>query len=613
MRASGLALVVLLAVVEPASAQLSIGFDKYHSFAEMTAFLREAGQKYPDLVSLSSIGKSYQGRDLWLLTITNRKTGAAQDKPALYINGCLDSSEVVTGEGVLYTIKKLLESYGKDARITSIIDRRALYIVPRLMPDQTELYVTTPQNARSMSAEPMDEDGDGQKDEDPDDDVNGDGHVVQMRVKDPNGEWKISDRDPRLMVRRQAGELSGTFYRVLSEGRDDDGDGRFNEDRVGGVDPNRNYPGNWAPVHMQNGSGPYPLYVQEVRAEVEFLETHRNIAAYLNHHSSGGVVLRPSTTHDDGTIPAADLRVLRVLAAKALEETDYWLATSVFDWRWPAGTPDTKPGQTWRRPDGSLANDPRTAGGGGPGGPGSAPSGAAFDDVVPTAEDDETHTYPAYGGSIEYTYELLGIISYASEQWRVAFDHDLNKDGVISDLERLDWNDKKFGGSLFVNWTPVRHPQLGDVEIGGWKKYTTSSPPPGPYLEQESERQFKFNVMLAEMMPEVDIAALEAKALGGGLFRVMATVRNAGYIPTSTAMMEKVRRAQPVVATLAAKGEIEIIDGKANVSLGSLEGAPAEGKAAAWLVRVKGAAPVEITVTASAPTAGRATRQMTLR
>lgn len=640
MRVLALALVVL-AVAAPASAQLSIGFDKYHSFAELTAFLNEAVQKYPEIASLSSIGRSYQGRELWLLTVTSRKTGAPDQKPALYINGCLDSSEVVTGEGVLYTIKTLLERYGKDPRVTSVIDRRTLYIVPRLMPDQTELYVTTPQNARSMSAEPMDEDGDGRKDEDPDDDVNGDGHVVQMRVKDPGGDWKISDRDPRLMVRRQAGELSGTFYRVMSEGKDDDGDGRFNEDRVGGIDPNRNYPGNWAPVHTQNGSGPYPLYVQEVRAEVEFLEQHRNIAGYLNHHSSGGVVLRPSTTHDDSTIPAEDLRVLRVLAARALEETDYWLATSVFDWRWPAGTPDTKPGQTWRRPDGSLANDPRTAGGGGPGGPGAAasltggggPSAFArsfggppqtwrrrsgpplteLDHVVPVAEEDSPHAYPAYGGSIEYTYELLGIISYASEQWRVAYDHDLNKDGNISDLERLDWNDKRFSGSLFINWTPAKHPQLGDVEIGGWKKYTTSSPPPGKYLEEESERQYRFNVMVAEMLPEIDIASLEAKALGSGLFRVTARVRNAGYIPTSTRMMEKVRRAQPVVASLASKGEMEIIDGGSAQTLGHLDGAPAEGKNASWIVRVKGAAPVDVTVTASSPSAGGATRSVTLK
>jgi len=613
MRVATLVLALALAAA-PARAQLSIFFDHYHSFDEMTAFLREAVQKHPDLASLSSIGKSYQGRDLWLLTVTNRKTGDPGDKPALYVNGCLDSSEVVTSEGVLYTVKALLDGYGKDDRITRILDRRTLYIVPRIMPDQTELYITTPQNARSRSAEPMDEDGDGLKDEDPDDDVNGDGHVVQMRVKDPNGEWKISGRDARLMVRRRPGELEGTFYRVMAEGKDDDGDGRYNEDRVGGVDPNRNYPGNWAPVHMQGGAGPYPLYVQEVRAEVEFLEKHRNVAGYLNHHSSGGVVLRPSTTHDDSTIPAGDRQVLRVIAAMLLDESGYWLATSVYDWRFPPGTPDTKPGQTWRKPDGSLANDPRGAGGGP--GMGGAPAPAELDEpehVVPLTEDEDPHAYAAYGGSIEYTYELLGMISYASEQWRVAFDNDLDKNGTISDLERLDWNDKKFGGNLFINWTPFTHPQLGEVEIGGWKKYTTSSPPPGKYLEEESERQLKFNLLMADMLPQIEIAEVTTSSLGGGLYKVTAKVRNAGYIPTATQMQQKVERATPVTARLTSTGEIEIIDGKAALELGHLAGAPDEGATAEWLVRVAGATPVEITVTASAPTAGTARASTTLR
>ncbi len=644
MRHLGLAVLIVAVVVSaaprPASAQLSVAFDKYHTFAEMTAFLKEAAQKYPDLALLSSIGKSYQGRDLWLLTVTNRKTGPPEEKPAIYINGCLDSSEVVTTEGVLYTIKKLLDGYGRDPRITRLLDRRTFYIVPRIMPDLTELYLTTPQNARSVSAEPIDDDGDGVADEDPDDDVNGDGHVVQMRVKDPNGEWKVSDRDPRLMVRRRPGEIDGVFYRVLTEGKDDDGDGRYNEDRVGGIDPNRNYPGNWAPVHTQAGAGPYPLYVQEVRAEVEFLEKHRNIAGYINHHSSGGVILRPSTTHDDSTIPADDLRILRVLAAQALDETGYWLATSVFDWRWPAGTPDTKPGQTWRRSDGSLANDPRAAASGGPGASllrtppalAQAMRRTAFDwaltfagsrirgevdaaePIVPPADDDGGHAYPAYGGSIEYTYELLGIVSYASEQWRAAYDFDLDKNGTISDTERLAWNDQAFGGRLFVDWRPVKHPQLGEVEVGGWKKYTTSSPPPGKYLEEESERQFTFNVMLAEMLPALEVSSLEAKALGGGLFKVTAKVRNAGFIPTATQRMEKLRRAQPVVAALAAtKGEVEVLDGKPQVALGTLPGAPSEGKDASWLVRVKGVAPVEVTVTASTPTAGRASRSVVLK
>lgn len=611
--------ILAVGIASPASAQLPLAVDRYHGFDEMTAFLRQAATAHPDLATLSSLGRSHQGRDLWLLALTNRKTGAPEEKPALLIDGCLDSSEVVTSEGVLYTIKHLLDGYGRDPRITRILDRRTIYLVPRIMPDQTELYLTTPFNARSLSAAPMDEDGDGRADEDPDDDVNGDGHVVQMRVKDPDGDWTISPRDPRLMVRRRPGDLEGTFYRVLLEGRDDDGDGRYNEDRLGGVDPNRNFPGNWVPVSVQNGAGPYPLYVQEVRALVEFIETHRNIAGYLNHHSSGGVILRPSTTHDDSTIPAADLRLLRTIAARALEETGYWLATSVYDWRWPPGTPDTKPGQTWRRPDGSLANDPRdTAGaGGGFGGfggdelaggdPGRATDTAAAH-VVPAAEGDDTHAYAAYGGSIEFTYEMLGIVSYASEQWRAAWDHDTDGDGVISDLERLDWNDRRFGGSLFVDWAPFTHPQLGEVEIGGWKKYTTSSPPPGKYLEDESARQFRFNLMMAGMLPEIGVESAVATPLGGGLYRVSARIRNTGVVPTATQAMERVRRASPVTATLAAKGDVEFIGRPATQSLGHLEGAPAGRATAEWIVRVKSGGPLEATVAASAPTAGGTSR-----
>lgn len=576
---AGLTLVLATA---PAGAQLPISFDRYHNYAEMTAFLRQAAERYPDLARLSSMGKSYQGRDLWLLTVTNFRTGEPEEKPAIYINGCLDSSEVVTCEGVLYTIQQLLERYGQDPRITRLADTRTFYLVPWIMPDHTELYHTSPYRARSISAEPVDDDEDGKLDEDPEDDVDGDGHIVQMRVKDPAGQWKISDKDPRLMVRRRPGELEGTFYRVLTEGKDEDGDGKYNEDPHGGIDPNRNYPGNWAPVHTQRGAGPYPLYVQEVRAEVEFLEKHANIAAYINHHCCGGVILRPSTTHDDSKIPDEDLRLLRLIGAMALDATGYWLATSVYDWRWPQGTPDTKRSQTWRRPDGTLANDPR---------------------------EPDNNAYPAYGGSIEFTYELLGLISFATEQWRAAHDHDLDKNGEISDLERLDWNDKQFKGALFIPWKPFQHPQLGQVEIGGWKKHT--SPPPGKYLEDENRRQLAFNLMLAELLPSVKVREVEAEPLGNGLYKVAAKVANEGLIPTATEMQKRVRRATPVEASLTANRAIEFLSGKETVPLGHLPGAPAEPASAEWIVRVKEPGPVEFTVTARAPNAGRDAKSVT--
>jgi hypothetical protein len=400
------------------------------------------------------------------------------------------------------------------------------------------------------------------------------------------------------MVRRRPGELEGTFYRVMSEGKDDDGDGRYNEDGQGGVDPNRNFPGNWMPEHIQRGSGPYPMYVQEVRAEVEFLETHPNIAGYINHHSSGGVVLRPSTAHDDSTIPAKDLEALKVIAAMMLDASGYWLATSVYDWRYPPGTKDTKPGQTWRNPDGSLENDPR--------GPAEeegriTASAPAYMQIDPMSEGGVDYAYHAFGGTIEFTYEMLGIISYASEQWRCAFDNDLDGDGKISDLERLDWNDKHFGGDLFINWAPFDHPQLGEVEIGGWKKYTTSSPPPGKWLDEESERAFQFNMVLAKVMPRLEIRDVTAKSLGGGIYKVVAEVENVGYIPTATETAKKLKRAEPVKVTISGK-DMEVLGGKPEISIGHLDGRPSRPTKATWMIRAK--APLELTVSAYVPTGG---------
>lgn len=571
-------LVVLAAALEPASAAAQLAFDaeRYHDHAEMEAFLREAVETYPELASLESIGESYEGRDLWVVTLTNRETGPPASKPALFLDGCLDSSEVVVCEGTLYSIQQFLNGYGADDRITRILDTRTVHVAPRIMPDQTEAYHSTPQRARSRSAAPWDEDGDGLKDEDPGDDLDGDGQVLRMRVEDPAGRFKVSEDDPRLMVERADDELEGTFYRVMLEGLDDDGDGEYNEDRLGGVDQNRNFPGNWEPVHTQGGAGPYPLWVQEIEALVRYLEENRNLAAYINHHCCGGVILRPSTTHTDEDIPDRDLALHRLLGARALDATGYWLATSVYDWRWPPGSGDNKPGQTWRDPDGELVNDPRS-----------------------------DHDYPAYGGSIEFTYETLGMTSFASEQWRAAWDYDQDDDGDISDAERMAWNDEEFGGELFREWTAHDHPQLGRVEIGGWKKHT--SPPPGRYLRDESERQHAFNVMMAEALPLLEVTEVEAEDLDGGVYRVTAGVRNTGLIPTATEMQRMVERAIPVKATLSADRDLRFLHGEAAAEVGHLPAAPHEAEVVEWIVRVDGGGPVKFTVTASAPNAGEDT------
>lgn len=239
-------------------------------------------------------------------------------------------------------------------------------------------------------------------------------------------------------------------------------------------------------------------------------------------------------------------------------------------------------------------------------------AGEAGDEpVVLPAEGEEPFAYHAWGGSIEFTYEVLGLISYASEQWRMAFDHDLDRNGSISDLERLAWNDAHFGGDLFVAWKPFRHPQLGEVEIGGWKKNSTGSPPPGKYLEDESERQFRFNLLMARLLPRIEIAGVRTEPLGGGVFKVVARIRNAGFIPTATELQRTLARIPVATAELAGTN-VEVLGGDPRREVGHLRGAPAEPATAEWLVRVTGGGPASVTLTASAVTAGRDVKTVAL-
>ena len=67
------------------SSKVGIGFDEYLTYSHVTDYLKKTAEAYPDLTVLESAGKSYQGRDIWALTITNKKTGSASKKPALYV------------------------------------------------------------------------------------------------------------------------------------------------------------------------------------------------------------------------------------------------------------------------------------------------------------------------------------------------------------------------------------------------------------------------------------------------------------------------------------------------------------------------------------------------
>ncbi|MCP4723470.1 MAG: hypothetical protein GY863_00465, partial [bacterium] len=264
----GIALVSLVAVfavsVLPAKVYAQdLRFDHNHTFNEVVDYLNSVTRAYPDITRLHVIGKSYLGKDLVVIEITNHETGDALAKPGYWFDGNLHASEVMGAEVCLKTIDNLVKQYGNDPYITELIDTRTLYIMPKLNPDGSDHYLFNPDGMRS-SVRPYDSDRDGKKDEDPQEDLDGDGNILQMRIRDVTGTMKTSADDPRLMERCAEDEKGE--WRVYSEGIDNDNDGRFNEDGVGGLDINRNWPAQWKQEYVQRGAGIYPLSEPETRA-----------------------------------------------------------------------------------------------------------------------------------------------------------------------------------------------------------------------------------------------------------------------------------------------------------------------------------------------------------
>ncbi|MGQ9853640.1 MAG: M14 family zinc carboxypeptidase, partial [Candidatus Oleimicrobiaceae bacterium] len=91
-----------------------VSLDNYHSYEEVLALLRNMQAAHPDLATLLSAGKSYQGRELWVVQVTNRKVGAPEEKPAVFIAGSLRGDEPVGTAVSWAVIDHLLRGYTSD-------------------------------------------------------------------------------------------------------------------------------------------------------------------------------------------------------------------------------------------------------------------------------------------------------------------------------------------------------------------------------------------------------------------------------------------------------------------------------------------------------------------
>ena len=505
----------------------AIAFDRFYRYAELTAILQGFAAEHPGLVSLESIGKSHEGRDIWVLTVTHLATGPAADKPAFWVDGNIHATEVAASAASLYFLHTLVSQFGQDPDTTRALDTRAFYICPRINPDGAEWALADkPKFIRSSTRPyPHDEDDiEGLTVED----IDGDGRILQMRFPDANGLWKEHPEQPGLMIRRDPVETGGRYFRVLPEGSVEDWDGytlRMKKPKQG-LDLNRNFPANWRQEFEQLGAGPFPTSEPEVRAVTAFVTSHTNITGGTSFHTWSGVLLRPFEHESDDEMHAEDLWHYRKMGDKGFDLTGYPAISVYHEFRY--------------------------------------------------------HPKAVIGGTFDWLYEHLGMYTWVVEIWSPMREAGIENyryidwfrdHPIADDLKLYQWNRDKLGGIAHVGWKPFDHPQLGPIEIGGWNRFHAFSNPPPALLERELQRFPQWLVWQALTSPKMELVVAEAEALGADTWRVRLVVQNTGWLPSyvsKRALERKIVRG--VVAEIALPPGGELLAGKRRVEAGQLEG-----------------------------------------
>ena len=464
-------------------------YNHYLKHDEITFLLREFADKYPGLCRLTSLNKTEEGRDIWLMEITDLACGSFEEKPAYVAAGNIHAGEVTGSMNVMYLIDTLLTGYEENLEIKHILRDYTIYAIPRISPDGSEFYLNTGGMCRSVNKlYPEKKMPPGIYGED----VDGDGAVRQMRVKDPLGPWKICEEEPRLMVRRKPDETEGEFYSVYREGMIH-GNPKvhcFDAPDPYGNDFNRSFPVNWATDNKQNGAGPYPLYNVETRTLADFLIERTNICAFLMYHTCAGVCLYPPATAPKESAPREDLERYADFAKIVTEETTY-----------PAFNINEQF---------AVGQGRRDFG--------------AFDDFVYMARGIACLTVECWD---------LDVRAGIPGKWTRPIMQEPPELHLKYEKQQLDWIDENMGKDVFKPWTVFQHPQLGTVEIGGYDIKFLMQNPPIDYLEQEMEKCTRFMLRQIKTLPKVEIGQISARCLEGNMYEVTAEVKNVRYFPTN--------------------------------------------------------------------------------
>ena len=454
--------------------------DKYLNHVELKKLLQFWEKKFDQFFEFEVIEKTKNGREIFLVTLSDKTGAPHHEKPAYWVDGGTHAIEITSTQAALHTIDLLLKN-------PEFLKKYTVYVLPRISPDGVEHVLSTNILVRSSDKiypNPDFEQGFKRSD------INGDGESLYIRKKDPNGRWKVSKKDPRIMLERALTENDPDvqYYRLYIEGEFSNFDG-FHElpGNNPGLDFNRNYPTGWAPKGQTPGAGDYPLSEKEPRCVVDAIGKRKNIVMLQTFHTFSGVTLRPFADKSDDEMPPHDLYVYKELGKLAKEINGY--------------------------------------------------------DTISVFHDFLYHPkMKANGCFLLWSYETMGILSFCTELWNIKDYVGLEKD-YIKDLlhgyseeellKILVFMDKDHSEvDIFSDWKAYSHPQLGEVEIGGLKMLKLISNPPEKFLEELVEKQAQVIKDQLNCFPQVEISEFKTQKINDDLTKLEVVITNSGTLPT---------------------------------------------------------------------------------
>jgi hypothetical protein len=511
---------------------------KYLDYAEISAQVAAWSKQHPDIVRVTSIGKSAEGRDIPLIIIGRTPDDA---RPAVWIDGNMHASEVcgssvalAIAEDIIALHRGASEVGGKafPAHMADAIKESLFYVVPRISPDGAEEVL---KKGRYVRSSPVNDRVNTDHAYWENVDIDGDGIAGYMRRQDPDGELVElrgddgKPLDPPVMGARMP-EDPGPYFKLYPEGRIVNFDGRripsphFLSDNAN--DFNRNFPYLWANESQQEGAGHYPGSRPETRAILDFATAHPNIFAWLNLHTFGGVLIRPLGDKPDSKMNQMDLAIFEQIEAWMTEHTGYATVSGYHEFLY----------------------EPEK---------------------------------PIYGDLSDYAYHQRGALAYVIELWdlfhqlgierRKHFvDHyfKFGRKDVVA-LARFDREHNQ--GRVFGRWKKVQHPQLGEVEVNGFDPRVGIWNPPYERLAETCAAQSAAFLRVAALVPRVSLEVVKREAAGGHT-RIELRVANRGYLGTcGLPSAAKLPHVEPLRLTAHGEGVELIAPAEATVDLGHLD------------------------------------------